>query len=108
MWLISNFVRVEADYGSHHIIVGLHSTCADYYTILQVFRDLQMGKSESTCVVCAQALIDPVALNCGHSFCQLCLANMWSNKGRPHPLQLKCPACQQPWKILPAINIQLR
>lgn len=63
---------------------------------------------EFTCVICAQALIDPMTLNCGHSFCQLCLAAMWATKQRANPLHLHCPVCRQPWKTLPAVNIHLR
>ena len=67
-----------------------------------------MIMDELTCVICAQTLIDPMTLNCGHSFCQLCLATMWLAKRRDNLLQLQCPVCRQPWKILPAINAQLR
>ena len=68
----------------------------------------QMIMDELTCAICAQTLIDPISLNCGHSFCQLCLATMWLANGRNNLLQLQCPVCQQPWKILPEINTQLR
>ena len=57
-----------------------------------------------TCAICAQMLIDPMTLHCGHSFCQLCLASMWQQ----HPSKLLCPVCRQPWRNLPGINIQLR
>lgn len=61
-----------------------------------------------TCIICAQALVDPMTLHCGHSFCQLCLAGVWASRHRAHPLYLQCPVCRQSWKNFPAINIQLR
>jgi len=61
-----------------------------------------------TCIICAQALVDPMTLHCGHSFCQLCLAGVWVSRRRAHPLYLQCPVCRQSWKNFPAINIQLR
>ena len=60
------------------------------------------------CTVCAQLLIDPVTLQCGHSFCQLCLAQTWKSKGYASPLALQCPVCRQPWKSFSGVNIQLR
>ena len=56
------------------------------------------------CVICAQLLVDPTTLHCGHSFCQLCLANVLETR----PGQLQCPVCRQPWRNIPGINIQLR
>ena len=61
-----------------------------------------------TCAICAQLLVDPMTLHCGHSFCQLCLASMWGTKQKPHPMRLQCPVCRQPWRNLPGVNIQLR
>ena len=61
-----------------------------------------------TCAICAQMLVDPLTLHCGHSFCQLCLASMWAAKQKPSPMRLECPVCRQPWRNLPGVNIQLR
>ncbi len=68
----------------------------------------QESTEDYGCVICAQMLVDPLTLHCGHSFCQLCLARMWHNKNRTSPLNLQCPVCRQPWMSLPQINIQLR
>ena len=62
------------------------------------------------CIVCAEVLVDPCTLHCGHSFCQLCLASVWKSKTllSPSPASLHCPICRQPWGSYPGINIQLR
>ena len=49
----------------------------------------QMIMDELTCAICPQTLIDPISLNCGHSFCQLCLATMWLANRRNNLLQLQ-------------------
>lgn len=60
------------------------------------------------CVVCAEILVEPCSLHCGHSFCQLCLASLWKSHGKKLPLYLQCPVCRQPWVHFPGVNIQLR
>lgn len=72
-------------------------------------------KSEDTpykdimcCGVCFQLLLDPVTLNCGHSFCLVCLAQLWNISRSP----LLCPMCRQPWAEpggrLPSVNVTIR
>jgi hypothetical protein len=55
------------------------------------------------CSCCLEIFTDPLTLLCGHSFCQLCLAN-WviasNNK--------TCPTCRQFWNGVPKINIALK
>ncbi len=63
---------------------------------------------DTLCAVCAEVLVDPCTLHCGHSFCQLCLASIWKNSSNKSPLHLECPACRQPWVNFPGVNIQLR
>lgn len=55
------------------------------------------------CSCCLEILRNPLTLLCGHSFCQLCLANWYitsSNK--------KCPTCRQEWLGVPHINHMLK
>lgn len=61
-----------------------------------------------SCVVCAEILVEPCTLHCGHSFCQLCLAALWIRCQSKSPLNLLCPVCRQPWVNFPGVNIQLR
>lgn len=71
--------------------------------------DTERGPSDDVlCVVCAEILVEPCSLHCGHSFCQLCLATLWKSHRRKSPLYLYCPVCRQPWVNFPGINIQLR
>ncbi len=64
---------------------------------------------DMSCVVCSEVLVDPCSLQCGHSFCLLCLANLWKSKGRAPPSRLQCPVCRESWgSSYPGINIQLR
>ncbi|XP_019853147.1 PREDICTED: bifunctional apoptosis regulator-like [Amphimedon queenslandica] len=66
-------------------------------------------KDVMSCGVCFQLLLDPVTLNCGHSFCLVCLAQLW-NVSRNS--SLLCPMCRQPWAEpggrLPSVNVMLR
>lgn len=64
-------------------------------------------QDDISCIVCAEVLVDPCTLHCGHSFCQLCLASVWKNRA-VSPANLHCPICRQPWGSYPGINIQLR
>ena len=65
--------------------------------------------STMMCGVCFQLLLDPITLNCGHSFCHVCLAHMWQTSRNP---TLLCPMCRQPWAQqlgrLPSVNVIFR
>jgi len=73
-------------------------------------QDVQHSISDDmSCVVCSEVLVDPCSLQCGHSFCQLCLANLWKSKARAPSTILQCPICRESWgSSYPGINIQLR
>lgn len=66
-------------------------------------------KEIMSCGVCFQLLLDPVTLNCGHSFCLICLAQLWHSA---HNTVLLCPMCRQPWAEsggrLPSVNVIFR
>lgn len=55
------------------------------------------------CNCCLELLRNPVTLICGHSFCQLCLADWYliSNNRR-------CPICRQEWFGIPKQNQALK
>ena len=61
------------------------------------------------CGVCFQLLLDLITLNCGHTFCHVCLAHMWQTSQNP---TLFCPKCRKPWPKqlghLPSINVIFR
>ncbi|XP_053147570.1 E3 ubiquitin-protein ligase TRIM7-like [Hemicordylus capensis] len=55
---------------------------------------LSVGKQlqdEATCSVCLDFFTDPVTLDCGHNFCQACIAQCW---GEP-PTVTACPQCRE-------------
>ncbi|XP_054581105.1 tripartite motif-containing protein 64-like [Eptesicus fuscus] len=66
---------------------------------------LQVLQKELTCSICMNYFLDPVTLDCGHSFCRSCLWLFW--EGSPSPMC--CPNCKQvSEKPNFKTNIQLR
>lgn len=61
-----------------------------------------------SCAVCLDLPLDPVTLSCGHSFCEICLVQVWVNERFRNVNQLKCPMCQKRWKCYPSVDIVLR
>uniref|UniRef100_A0A4W3GZ61 RING-type E3 ubiquitin transferase n=1 Tax=Callorhinchus milii TaxID=7868 RepID=A0A4W3GZ61_CALMI len=53
---------------------------------------------ELICPVCLDLLIDPVILECSHSFCRSCITRCWENQG-PNT----CPVCQE---TFPEMNLR--
>ena len=68
----------------------------------------KMAIEAPSCAVCLDLPLDPVTLSCGHSFCEICLAQVWVNERFRSSQQLKCPMCQKRWKCYPAVDIVLR
>lgn len=68
-------------------------------------RILRQSVSDGTftCGCCYELMVEPTTLNCGHSFCRICLAKWWKSSGKT-----TCPGCRQPWKGFPRVNIILR
>ncbi|XP_041502580.1 tripartite motif-containing protein 43-like [Microtus oregoni] len=46
---------------------------------------------ELNCSICLSYLIDPVTINCGHSFCRVCLHLFWEDRLLPG----HCPTCRK-------------
>uniref|UniRef100_A0ABM5FIC2 Zinc finger protein RFP-like isoform X2 n=1 Tax=Pogona vitticeps TaxID=103695 RepID=A0ABM5FIC2_9SAUR len=51
----------------------------------------EMLHSEVTCYLCVHYFINPVTLDCGHSFCHSCILRSWG----PFSLARTCPRCQK-------------
>ncbi|CAK6971943.1 zinc-binding protein A33-like [Scomber scombrus] len=49
-------------------------------------------QSELTCPVCLELFCDPVILECGHHFCQVCIIQCWEAKADE---QSNCPKCRK-------------
>ena len=47
---------------------------------------------ELTCCVCTEAYVNPVLIECGHSFCEDCLCTWYEKSTTPH---LTCPQCRR-------------
>ncbi|KAF3693917.1 Zinc-binding protein A33 [Channa argus] len=53
---------------------------------------LEELQSELTCPVCLELFRDPVILECGHHFCQVCIVQCWEAKADE---QSSCPKCRK-------------
>ncbi|XP_062977755.1 zinc finger protein RFP-like [Elgaria multicarinata webbii] len=47
--------------------------------------------SETTCPICLEYFKDPVTVDCGHNFCQICLTRHWTESDK----NSCCPHCRQ-------------
>ncbi|XP_043945349.1 bifunctional apoptosis regulator [Protopterus annectens] len=63
----------------------------------------RISASEFYCHCCYEILINPITLNCGHSFCQHCLAKWWECSRKT-----ECPVCREKWEGFPKVSILLR
>uniref|UniRef100_A0A4W2FTT1 Tripartite motif-containing protein 64-like n=1 Tax=Bos indicus x Bos taurus TaxID=30522 RepID=A0A4W2FTT1_BOBOX len=52
---------------------------------------LQVFQSELTCSICTKCFLDPVTIDCGHSFCRPCLSLCWEESQTPR----SCPECRE-------------
>lgn len=61
------------------------------------------------CGICYNPFANPVATECGHTYCELCLAK-WLEAGwqRDHSGSVPCPTCNKPIHTLPSVNLVLR
>ena len=69
------------------------------------------GQDLSSCPICFDVLMDPCSLNCGHTFCELCLATVWKTEAgnwTNSPRSILCPTCRNPTESFPQVNFALR
>ncbi|KAL2806922.1 tripartite motif-containing protein 64C, partial [Daubentonia madagascariensis] len=52
---------------------------------------LQAFQNELTCAICMNYFVDPVTIDCGHSFCRPCLCLCWEESQTPK----RCPECRE-------------
>ncbi|XP_053716172.1 E3 ubiquitin/ISG15 ligase TRIM25-like [Synchiropus splendidus] len=55
-----------------------------------------------SCSICLDLLKDPVTLNCGHSFCQVCVEGYWDSEGERNIYQ--CPQCRRTFTSRPLLQ----
>ena len=60
------------------------------------------------CPICSKVFIDPFSLNCGHSFCRVCLEDSYKygNCEREKSI-IACPSCREAPTKLPSYNFTL-
>ena len=69
------------------------------------------GQDLSSCPICFDVLMDPCSLNCGHTFCELCLATVWKTEAGNWtniPRSILCPTCRNPTESFPQVNFAMR
>ncbi|XP_038228458.1 zinc finger protein RFP-like [Dermochelys coriacea] len=54
-------------------------------------REIQ---EETKCSICLEHLTDPVTIQCGHNFCQVCITQHWETRAELNFDSLCCPSCR--------------
>ena len=60
-------------------------------------------EDELKCGCCYELMVDPTTLDCGHTFCRLCVAKWWHTSKN-----INCLICRKPSQGFPEVSVQLR
>uniref|UniRef100_A0A8C5R853 Uncharacterized protein n=1 Tax=Leptobrachium leishanense TaxID=445787 RepID=A0A8C5R853_9ANUR len=52
------------------------------------------------CSICLEMFTSPLTLNCGHTFCQLCIHRHWDNQ-EAQMMDIDCPVCRKVFETRP-------
>ncbi|XP_012891057.1 PREDICTED: tripartite motif-containing protein 5-like [Dipodomys ordii] len=55
-------------------------------------------KEEVTCPICLELMIEPMSIDCGHSFCQACITSNDDSTIGPRG-ETNCPVCRIPYTV---------
>uniref|UniRef100_A0A8C1SBT4 Tripartite motif-containing protein 16-like n=1 Tax=Cyprinus carpio TaxID=7962 RepID=A0A8C1SBT4_CYPCA len=62
---------------------------------------ISVDQKEFMCAVCLDLLKDPVTIQCGHSYCKICITGCWDQEDQMRVYS--CPQCRQTFSPRPAL-----
>uniref|UniRef100_A0A8C2ANQ2 Tripartite motif-containing protein 16-like n=1 Tax=Cyprinus carpio TaxID=7962 RepID=A0A8C2ANQ2_CYPCA len=63
--------------------------------------EARFSQDEFMCSVCLDLLKDPVTIQCGHSYCKICITGFWDQEDQKRVYS--CPQCRQTFRPRPAL-----
>ncbi|XP_048419792.1 E3 ubiquitin-protein ligase TRIM39-like isoform X2 [Stegostoma tigrinum] len=63
-------------------------------------KDLENLINEAICSICLEFYTEPVMIDCGHSFCRVCILGYWDRNSD----SISCPKCRE---VFPHRNVRL-
>ncbi|XP_059377206.1 tripartite motif-containing protein 16-like [Carassius carassius] len=64
--------------------------------------EARVSHDEFMCPVCLDLLKDPVTIQCGHSYCKICITDCWDQEDQKRVYS--CPQCRQTFSPRPALS----